>query len=119
MHDFCLQVVVIGLVHSRQVAPQIFLDYIMVHLNDPKGRNHHTIKCLGLTFPGSKKLLPEAVPGTVPQRLAKSLGPLWVIWVHSRQAYRQQARGHKGNNKQLETKAVAGEIWNDLGLCRE
>ena len=49
-------------------------------LNDPRDRNHHIKKWQGLTFPGSIKLLPEAVP----QRRAKSLGPSWVIiWVYS------------------------------------
>ena len=40
--------------------------------NDPRDRNHHTIKWQGLTFPGSIKLLAEAVL----QGLAKSLGQM-------------------------------------------
>ena len=80
MHYFCLQVVVVGLVHSRQLAPEIFLGYTDMILNAPRDRNHHTIKWQGVAFLGSIKLLPEAVP----QRLAKSLGPSWVIiWVCS------------------------------------
>ena len=80
MHYFCLQVVVVGLVHSRQLAPEIFLGYTDMILNAPRDRNHHTIKWQGVAFLGSIKLLPEAVP----QRRAKSLGPSWVIiWVYS------------------------------------